>query len=140
MNSKQIKQKILQKVYNHLKKQNKKAQSKGGVCAYRLKKGSITYKCAIGCLIPDKEYNPKFEGMIIDWINDPKWLVLNSEERVLANELKQILKKSCNIKRWSKSMGDFLQTLQDLHDDFEVQEWRSKFIIFAKINKLHLRL
>lgn len=53
-------QEAFDKVYQHLLKQGEESLSEdGGMCMYR---GVDGKSCAIGCLIPDPEYNPSFEG------------------------------------------------------------------------------
>jgi hypothetical protein len=60
-------QEIFDKVASHLITQGVKAtyRRSGGYpsCAYRGDNGTM---CAAGCLIPDEEYNPEFEG--IPWM------------------------------------------------------------------------
>ncbi len=47
-------------VKNHLLTQNEKATTHNGLsCRYR---GDDGLKCAIGCLIPDDQYDPTLEG------------------------------------------------------------------------------
>ena len=62
-------QEIFDKVATHLITQGVQATSvkeSGGYpsCAYRGDNGTM---CAAGCLIPDEEYNPEFEGL--DWVD-----------------------------------------------------------------------
>lgn len=54
------KQKIFNKVYRHLIKQNKQSiAADGGACLYR---GPNGLRCAIGCLITNEEYTPNMEA------------------------------------------------------------------------------
>ena len=46
-------------VIAHLRAQGVQAKNEQGSCRYRTPEG---LKCAAGCLIPDAEYNPEFEG------------------------------------------------------------------------------
>ena len=54
-------QETFDKVAKHLLEQMEKSEDEGR-CLYR---GSNGKKCAIGCLIPDKFYNPSLEGKLI---------------------------------------------------------------------------
>ena len=47
-----------EKIYQHLKKQNKVAINEVGQCMYRCSDGTM---CAVGCLIKDEAYDPKME-------------------------------------------------------------------------------
>ena len=49
-------------IVSHLMKQKARAVSDVGNCMYR---GKNNMKCAVGCLIPDNLYDPKFEGRIL---------------------------------------------------------------------------
>ncbi|MGQ7794434.1 hypothetical protein ACUN0C_18670 [Faunimonas sp. B44] len=49
-------------VVRHLFAQGKQAHEYG-VCRYRTYDG---LKCAVGCLIPDEDYDPSFEGQLVD--------------------------------------------------------------------------
>lgn len=57
-------QEIFDKVYEHLRSQNKKAvnssSNTGFYCKYRSKDG---LKCAVGCLIDDEDYDSMMEGI-----------------------------------------------------------------------------
>ena len=60
-------QEIFDKVATHLIAQGKQSLmiSNDEACAYRGTNGNM---CAAGCLIPDDEYSPEFEGMPWDCI------------------------------------------------------------------------
>ena len=49
-------------VVTHLRKQGRKAVNASRHCLYRTEDG---LKCAAGCLIPDADYNPAFEGLLV---------------------------------------------------------------------------
>jgi hypothetical protein len=53
------KQETFNQVWNHLKQQGKPALDEKGDCCYRTEEGLM---CAVGCLIPDSEYDPAWEG------------------------------------------------------------------------------
>jgi len=94
------KQEVFNRVVVHLLKQGKQAilpDSTAPVlmCAYRGKDG---LKCAVGCLIPDEEYMPSFEGC--------------SLERVRS------------LSRTLQSMnGKLLKHLQYVHDSVKPGYW-----------------
>lgn len=62
---------IMHRVMKHFADQKKRAMGEGEVilneritvCKYRAEDGS---RCAIGCLIPDSEYDPEIEGKSVD--------------------------------------------------------------------------
>lgn len=64
-------QEIFNKVASHLITQGVQATRKRideySSCAYRGDNGTM---CAAGCLIPDEEYNPRFEGASWDLVKD----------------------------------------------------------------------
>ena len=51
-------------VFKKLYEQNAVSIGFTGMCAYRGKDGR---RCAVGWLIPDELYDPKMEGMVIDY-------------------------------------------------------------------------
>lgn len=63
------KQEIFDKVKKHLLEQGEHAME-DLECRYRTAGG---LKCAVGCLIPDKIYNPSIEGLMVEDL-DPKYL------------------------------------------------------------------
>jgi hypothetical protein len=58
-------QQVVDKVYAHLKEQGKPARDFTGQCFYRGPGGT---RCAVGCLIPPRFYNPQMENKNIDSI------------------------------------------------------------------------
>lgn len=104
---------IFDRVKNHLLTQNAKSSDPYDVlgdefvfnCRYRSNNG---LKCAIGCLITDKNYHPSLEGFSI---NNP----------VIYNSLLNALKKSgidCTTR-----MLEMLDALRELHDGMAVSYW-----------------
>src|SRR5574338_515243 len=60
------KQKVFTKVKNHLLKQNQDSFNKEtGTCTYRIKENGKILKCAIGCLISKKNYDPSIEDIAL---------------------------------------------------------------------------
>lgn len=107
MKQKTTLQKIFNKVKRHLLKQNKKAWSETKGCMYLNKDGD---KCAVGCLIFKKDYNPDIEGQTA---HDP--LVHKCLPFVITQ------------KRIS-----FLAKLQEIHDNSEPDQWPGKLENLAK--------
>lgn len=73
-------QDVFEFVCRHLFEQSEKAQGRDagniGMCMYRAPDGK---KCAVGCLIPDSEYKPSFEGHTVlhltsTWHTMPEWM------------------------------------------------------------------
>ncbi len=86
-------QQVFDQVVDHLRSQNEKSR-RSSCCAY---KNNDDLKCAAGCLISDDEYNPEFEG----W----GWQNLVSKHKVSD--------KHCSL----------IMSLQNVHDDREINEW-----------------
>lgn len=61
-------QSAFDKAVTHLRKQGRPAVSEEGTCLYRSamadENGNYA-RCAIGCLIPDEEYKPEFEDVLV---------------------------------------------------------------------------
>jgi hypothetical protein len=56
-------QEIFDTVVKHLATQGRRAADDEGRCRYRAPDGA---KCAVGCLLTDEEYNPAWEGEVVD--------------------------------------------------------------------------
>ena len=89
-------QEIFDKVATHLIAQGKQSLMFMGAeaCAYRGADGTM---CAAGCLIPDDEYDPDFEGVPWDDLEQPVLSLANAPQEV----------------------HDLITSLQGVHDD----EW-----------------
>lgn len=100
------KQEVFTKVKNHLLKQGEKAVvGKDNInCKYRTKDG---LKCAIGCLIPDKNYNPIIEG-----------------DNIYSSAVVKSL--PFEVSNSSEIGFDFLEELQHIHDSNDVDKWEDK--------------
>lgn len=101
-------QEVFDHVVNALRKQGRKALF-DGVCAYRAPGG---LKCAAGHLISDEAYSPDIEKFMIDWgvisyYNSAVQALLNSG--ITAEDL------------------PLVRTLQNIHDDFAVDEWENEW-------------
>lgn len=74
-------QEIFDTVYRHMLTQGRKASPDGLLCRYRTVVDGNVLTCAVGCLIPDSEYKPTFEGKCLERIIDsgycPRWLTQN---------------------------------------------------------------
>ena len=77
-------------------------------CAYRGKKDDRILACAAGCLIPDDEYLPEFEGSKIY----ARLLPINSTKKLPGDVLER---KGYDNK--------FLDGLQSVHDSVEPSLW-----------------
>lgn len=80
---------VFYRVIAHLRAQGVQAKNEIGSCRYLTPEG---LKCAAGCLIPDDEYNPEFEGSCWATIaaNFPQY----EEYRDMITDL-QLLHDSC---------------------------------------------
>jgi hypothetical protein len=95
---------IINKVGNHLLKQNAKSIDSDNACRYR---GDNGMSCAIGCLLPDEMYDPLIEG-----------------KGVVSDILKARLKHVVGVKNSSRIQKlTLLGELQNLHDMYFVEHW-----------------
>lgn len=103
-------QEVFDKVVKHLRAQGRKAvsDSMAATCRYRTEEG---LKCAVGCLIPDNEYNPSFEGYSVG--------SLQAGGRASPKSLARLDRK-------------LLLRMQAVHDHHVVPEWEHQFTEVAK--------
>ena len=101
-------QEIFDKVAKHLLTQNKKAANEKGQCKYRFN----DLKCAAGCLIPDSDYDKKYEDKTVYSFSYFENAGYSDDE-------------IC-----------FIRDLQIIHDKDPVSSWKSHLIDIAKQNKL----
>lgn len=101
-------QEIFDIVAKHLLTQGKKSVNHSGICYYRGKNGA---KCAAGALIPDDQYDPKFEQSTWQELVRKEWV-----ENKFAHQI---------------------QILQTIHDDADYEEsWKDDLESFAKSHHL----
>ncbi len=102
-------QEIFTKVVTHLRKQGKQSMN-GLSCAYLSPKSE---QCAIGCLIPPEDYDPKMESRQVEsfFQSDSPFANLFAP---IANHV------------------DLLVGLQILHDGEDVCDWENGFSFLAK--------
>ena len=96
---------ITQIVYNHLKTQVGYAGKK-----YRNRNG---LKCAIGCLIPDNEYNDCIEGIPISELSDGPYIDLQNHKVMTLREI--LFRSKVNID--DEDTYYLALQLQEYHDD-----------------------
>lgn len=97
-------QEIFDFVANHLLTQNAKSVEESGTCLYRC--GDL--KCAVGALISDEDYKCSFEMQNLRLLADKKETIFSDiEESRLA----------------------FLIYLQEIHDNYAIEEWSEKLSI-----------
>ena len=77
-------QAIFDRVITHLKAQGHPAQEEDGSCAYRAEDGSA---CAVGCLIPDEDYNICFESKSVEALKSDirRWDEESLQDVVIAS-------------------------------------------------------
>lgn len=100
-------QEVFDQVAIHLLRQNRKSHILNDTCAYR---GADGLKCAAGCLIADNEYSPGMETL--------QWAGLVRRQVVPGFH------------------SQLVRSLQDIHDQFPVQEWKAHLLSFANTNNL----
>ena len=111
-------QEVFNKVVTHLRTQGCKAQhlvSPGTVtqtadyvCRYRQQTDTHTFKCAVGCLIPDEEYRTDMEGHGLDSLLESGLLTSERQKEFFQHRR-------------------LLQALQQIHDYNPVKEWEKEF-------------
>jgi hypothetical protein len=104
-------QEIFDAVTQHLLTQNAQARA-GGRCVYRGKNG---LRCAIGGILPDLLYVPSMEGRT-------------------ALSLMENYPKVAEY--FGADNTQFLDGLQEVHDLFSPQDWRSELAVIAAYNGL----
>lgn len=108
------KQEVFTQVVTHLLTQNEKCEiidenTDRMYCNYRNDKG---LKCAAGCLISDDEYTEEFEG--------GNWHVLVDNKDI------------------TNAHEDFILELQEVHDSYDVENWKVKLFSIAKVYDLEM--
>lgn len=109
------KQEIFDKVAKHLLRQNKKAEDNIS-CLYRTTAG---LRCAVGCLIPKRLYDPGIEGCPV--------------ESFIQGGLSEI-GEQIGLR---PSHQPLLKQLQVVHDDSEPERWREGLRQVAREHKLN---
>lgn len=100
-------QKIYNKVRDHLLKQNAKSR-RGSGCAYRGDNGRM---CAVGCLISNAKYSPRMEGTRVGALYSPHAKAVYG---------------FAPLSRPSESTCSLLMSLQDVHDHSHPPQWPEK--------------
>lgn len=115
-------QELFVKVARHLLTQKTQARI-GEACAYRVG----TKSCAVGCLILDEYYDPKFEGIGIGGICviDNEWITTEPFENY------KLLATALNKSGVPTSSRALLRTLQSTHDCVLPSNWRSELLRVA---------
>lgn len=111
-------QEVFNKVATHLLTQNAKARTETGwgnfICSYKADNG---LKCAIGCLIPDDQYDKRIEGKSIN-LNPLLISILRNAIDLYIDDI------------------NFLENLQMIHDQLPIKSWAEELNQFAIDNKL----
>jgi hypothetical protein len=100
-------QEIFDFVANHLLTQNAKAVEDSGTCRYRY----CHLKCAVGALISDEDYDCNFEMQSL---------------KILARKIEKTIFSDIEESRLA-----FLMHLQEIHDDYAIEEWSEKLSILG---------
>ena len=120
---------VFNKVYNHLLNQNRKAQDDTRNCKYRFE----GLKCAIGCLIPDSDYDP-----LMDDLDELKF-EFGDDASTKITQNPPALKV---LEKYYGNLSDediyFLVSLQNIHDFYYVTDWNGKLRAFACHNSLNI--
>ena len=98
-------QEVFDQAAKHLLTQMERARHNSIGCQYRLKLDDGTIlKCAVGCLIADDEYKSSIEGQLYGSYNFNIFFRFKDEAPHLT----------------------LLRSLQNLHDNYTVDEWKEK--------------
>ena len=111
MNTQERRQDIYNRVKAHLLKQGQRASIAGEGCMYRLvlEDGTVL-KCAIGGLIPDDKYDPKWEGKAA-------WGLIS----------KQSFRDATGFYTEDGGAGTgFAKQLQEIHDEWTPDHWEEQ--------------
>jgi hypothetical protein len=100
-------QEVFDYVANHLITQNDQSRAIGGACRYKSHCGKKT--CSGGCLIHPDDYKATFEGL--EW---------GRVSEILEEETHQ----------------ELIISLQDLHDQEPVEDWKDELINLARRENL----
>jgi hypothetical protein len=102
-------QEMFDTVARHLLKQREISEMCDGTCAYR---GPNGLKCAVGCLIPDKDYEGRYEGIALYGEGSVK-LEKQADESDLFQYIVTEISDNFNL----------VAALQELHDSERVNAW-----------------
>lgn len=111
-------QEMFNVVVEHLRKQNAKSEREAdhkycvsSICCYRSPDGK---KCAIGCLIPDEEHDPKMDENA-------------------GSDIDQLIKSWLSVplrEKFERHVA-LLSELQYEHDTYRVEEWEARLAMVA---------
>jgi hypothetical protein len=99
---------IYERVSAHLLTQRAVSEDDNGSCRLRSSDGR---KCAIGSLIADDVYQPDIEGIGISYYR-------NARDGSLLRAL-----YASNVNAYDPEIAELLIELEEVHDDFRVDEW-----------------
>lgn len=108
-------QTLFDTVITHLRTQGEPALDVHESCVYRTedRDSGVVLKCAVGCLIEDKDYSENLEG---EAVTDPVVIDAVAESLSIDPEFVPV---------------DLLEDLQDCHDHTKPENWESEFIRIA---------
>lgn len=117
-------QQVFDFVVTHLMTQGKKSDDEDGDCRYRTPEG---LKCAVGCLMSDEEYNPKYEGCSVPYLQmvfrEDSFLNLIATYEKLLTEL-QYVHDTYTPEAWSEQ-------LQEVADTFKLEMPKTTELLIA---------
>ncbi len=102
---------IFRRVVTHFAEQRRQSTQEG-ICAYRSKVGD---KCAIGCLIPDNQYERFLEIKNLDMLIRYGCVTLNGD-------IFDILKRLQIAHDTSMNLGELRSNLKDIAEQFAIEE------------------
>jgi hypothetical protein len=109
-------QQVFDKVAKHLLKQRAQALSDANACQYRVVKNGKVFTCAVGCLIPRRDYDSIMEGKRVGALISNE--NFNFPRKFLLEDNLEYLK--------------LLRNLQNIHDASPVALWDSNLQSLAQ--------
>jgi len=108
-------QQAFEKSARHILNQGERSIGEDGDCQYRGQNGNM---CALGCLIPDRKYDPTFEGRdIFDVIGGERPYGGDDPGVIVCHGMTDIP----SLKNVDRAL---LNGLQEIHDSEKVTLWR----------------
>ncbi len=124
---------VFETVKAHLLNQMRQAKDPGEGCAYRVTFRDDdgdeieTLRCAVGCLIKDEYYDPRFEGLGIERCPPSR----SEDHQTLVGAL-----RSSGVPTTPTAIS-ILTMLQSVHDNYSPVNWASELTLVEKRVELY---
>lgn len=118
-------QELFDHVCSHLAQQKQPALDGNGTCVYRTSSG---LSCAVGCLIPDKQYDSDFEFTLVDDLVARSVLRFTAANIVLAMDLQ-------NAHDRSDTASDLQSNLRSIANEWQLDANKVDLIAEWKVSR-----